>query len=119
MVRRIIGLVLLGLGAWQSYLALKGVFVIVSRGSSISDALLQPPTSLLWTIGALVIFAGGALMVTKKRSGAFASVIGSLILTFSGASFAAASETTFLRADIITAGVAFLLGVMALFLKRA
>jgi len=46
-VRRIIGLVLALLGGWLFWGGAATVNMLVNRGSGLSDALMQPPTSLV------------------------------------------------------------------------
>lgn len=119
MVRRIIGLVLLGLGAWLFWEGLQAVLAFTSRGGPLMSALMEPPTSLIRLVGSGLILLGGLLIVLKTRSGGLAAFIGAIIFAGLGGLLAAAGTDLDLWLDeVIQGGTAFVLATVTLFLKR-
>lgn len=120
MVRRLIGLGLLGLGAWLFWGGLEAVIAFTSRGGPLMSALMEPPTSLIRLVGSGLILLGGSLITLKARSGAAAAFVGALIFGGLGALLAAAGSDMGLWLDeLIHGGIALVLATTALFLKRA
>jgi hypothetical protein len=78
-VRRGLGLILLLVAAYVLWDATRAVFMLVERGSSLSDALLQPPLSAIKIFGGALALLGGGLASTNKPLGAVTGLLGALI----------------------------------------
>lgn len=119
MIRRLIGLVLLGLGVWLFWEGLQAVLAFTSRGGPLMSALVEPPTSLIRLLGAGLILLGGFLIVVRVRSGGLAALVGAIIFAGLGGLLAAAGTDLDLWLDeVIQGGTAFVLATATLFLKR-
>ncbi|MEM1036225.1 MAG: hypothetical protein AAGI14_05640 [Pseudomonadota bacterium] len=115
MVRRLLGLALVAIGAWLLREAVYAVFILVERGSPLGPALMEPPTSLPRIIGTGLILLGGILATLNLRFGGVAALIGSLL--FGALTFAALHIAQDYN-DVILGGMAALLAFIVLFLKR-
>lgn len=110
---------MLGLGIWLSYEAIRPVILIVERGSSVYDALMQPPTSIIRIFGAVLMTIGGLLAVMSKRGGGTVAIIGSLtILALSGLIAASGADASLWMNSFLYGVAAVLLGILLLSLRR-
>ena len=78
-LRQIAGLALALIGAWLFWGGLSPVLIIMQRGSSLSAALFEPPSSIIRLVAAAFLVLGGALVALNKRRGAALSGLGALI----------------------------------------
>ncbi|MFN3313958.1 MAG: hypothetical protein ACK46Q_10870 [Hyphomonas sp.] len=78
-LRQYAGVALAVIAAWLLWQGIEAVMLLTARGSPLSDALLQPPTSLWRILAALLAFAGGVLAAARIPSGAVIALIGSLL----------------------------------------
>ena len=79
--RRIIGLLFAMLGGWLFWGGAATVNLLVDRGSSLSDALMQPPTSMVRLVAAGLILLGGLAILAGKGVGRWVTLGGILVFT--------------------------------------
>ena len=79
MIRRIAGAVVALIAAWMLWDAIYAVQLIVSRGSPLSDALMNPPTSAWRLVAGGLALAGGLLAALRLPFGGILGVIGGLL----------------------------------------
>ncbi|MEM1087654.1 MAG: hypothetical protein AAGH90_07990 [Pseudomonadota bacterium] len=115
MLRRILGLALVAIGAWLLREAVYAVIILVERGSPLGPALMEPPTSLPRIISTGLILLGGILATLNLRFGGVAALIGAVL--FGALTFAALQIAQDYN-DVILGGTAALLAVIVLFFKR-
>ncbi|MEM7493494.1 MAG: hypothetical protein AAF296_08945 [Pseudomonadota bacterium] len=120
MLRRILGLALVALGAWVLREAIYAVVLIVGRGSPLDAALLEPPTSLIRILGGGAIVIGGVLSALNLPRGGLLALIGSVIFAaLGGLLFAAGTDMELWLDEILYGGAGILLALIILALKRA
>ena len=78
-LRRAAGLILLLIAAYLFWQGLDAVLYVMSLGSPLNDALMQPPTSLIRLTGAGLALIGGALATANLKGGAWLAAIGTVI----------------------------------------
>lgn len=79
MIRRIAGVLVALIAAWLLWEALHAVQLIVSRGSPLNDALMNPPTSAWRLVAGALAVAGGILAALRLPFGGILGVIGGLL----------------------------------------
>lgn len=120
MVRRLAGIVMLGLGLWLGWEGVHPVITIVDRGSDLTNALLNPPTSIIRIVSAALMVIGGALVAIKLKSGGTIATIGSVFFAILGGLMAASGADSGLWMDEVIFGLAAIaLSVLILTLRRA
>ena len=75
-VQRIIAGLSCLIAGWLLWGALSAVGMLVSRGSPVGDALLNPPTSIIRIAAASLIMLGGALLLAGQGYGQWVYLIG-------------------------------------------
>lgn len=78
-MQRVLGGILVIVGAWTLWGGYHAVDIIVSRGSSLTDALLHPPSSILRVTSALVLLLGGLGIVLGLRVGRWLALAGIIL----------------------------------------
>lgn len=120
MIRRIAGATLALLAAWLLWQGIAAVDLIVSRGSPLDDALLQPPTSLWRILASGLALIGGALAALNVRGGAWLGMTGAILFAALGGALAAMGTDSSLWMDEVICGAVMiaLAGALAL-MKRS
>lgn len=119
MLRSAAGIVMLGLGLWLGWNGLKPVLMIVERGSDLSNALFNPPTSIIRLVSAAAMAVGGGLVAMQVRGGAVLSLIGAILFALLGGLMAASGADSELWMDEALYGLAAIaLSVLILTLRR-
>jgi hypothetical protein len=120
MIRRIAGAALALLAAWLLWQGIAAVDLIVSRGSPLDDALLQPPTSLWRILASGLALIGGALAALNIRGGAWLGMTGAILFAALGGALAAMGTDSSLWMDEVICGAVMiaLAGALAL-MKRS
>lgn len=120
MLRRIAGLVMLGLGLWLGWGALEAILAFTSRGGDLASALFEPPTGIIRVFSTALMTLGGLLTVLKLRSGGTLAAIGSVLFGILGGLMAASGADSGLWLDEVIFGLAAIaLSVLILTLRRA
>lgn len=120
MLRRLAGIVMLGLGLWLGWGALEAILAFTSRGGSISSALLEPPTGIIRVISTLLMTIGGALVSLRLFTGGTVATVGSVFFAILGGLMAASGADSGLWMDEVIFGLAAIaLSVLILTLRRA
>lgn len=120
MFRMAVSAVMLGLGIWLSYEAIRPVLLIVDRGSPIYDALMHPPTSLIRIIGAVLMTIGGFLALISKPGGGTTATVGACVILGMSGLIAATGADASLWVNTFFYGVAaVLLAILLLTLRRS
>ncbi len=118
-LRRLSGLLLALLSAWVLWGAIHTVIVITSRGSPLSDALFQPPTSIVRIIAAGTALVGGLILVADWSLGAITSLIGALLFALlAGLMILSGASSVLWRDEAVIAVLMIVLSVVALFQAR-
>lgn len=119
MIRRVAGLAMLGLGLWLGWNGLHPVMMIVDRGSDLSSALFDPPTSIIRLASAGLMVLGGGLIALSVRGGAVLATIGAVLFGALGGLMAASGADSELWMDEVLYGLAAItLCVLILTLRR-
>ncbi len=120
MIRRIAAGLLALIAAWLLWQGVSAVMLIVSRGSPLDDALLQPPTSLWRIVAAGLALVGGALAALNIRGGAWLALPGALLFAAMPAILAGMGSASSLWMPDVLPGAALvvLAGALA-FVKRS
>jgi hypothetical protein len=119
MIRQLAGAALALIAAWLLWQGVHGVQVIVSRGSPLGDALLNPPTSLWRIVAASLAVAGGALAAMKLPGGAFAGMTGAVLFAALGGLMAAmGTDISMWQDEAVTGAVLVVLAGIIVFTKR-
>ncbi|MFN7179614.1 hypothetical protein [Hyphomonas sp.] len=79
MIRRIAGAIVALIAAWMLWDAIYAVQLIVSRGSPLSDALLNPPTSGWRLVAGGLALGGGLLAALRLPFGGVLGLIGGVL----------------------------------------
>lgn len=117
--RLIIGIGTFLLGLKLSYDGITPTWVLVERGSSVSDALFNPPTSIIRISGALFVAAGGLTAIFSGLRGGGYALIGSLIiLGMAVLIFATGADQSLWMNTILEGFAAFLLSILLLTVRR-
>ena len=120
MLRRLAGLVMMGLGLWLVWDGIRPVMLIVERGSDLSSALFNPPTSIIRIVSSVLMALGGFLVLLNARFGATAATVGSILFAILGGLMAASGADSDLWMDEVLYGMgAIALSVLILTLRRA
>lgn len=64
---------------YDVWTSLKAIRFIIARGSPLSDALFEPPTSIVRLVACTFIVLGAALMIAAKRIGMWLIIPGTLL----------------------------------------
>jgi hypothetical protein len=119
MIRQAAGALMLGLGLWLGWEGLHPVMTIVERGSDLSSALFDPPTSIIRIVSATVMALGGLLVALKLKLGGSLATIGSILFGLLGALMAMSGADSGLWMDEVLFGLAAIaLSVLILTLRR-
>lgn len=119
MVRRGAGLVMLGLGLWLGWNGLHPVMTIVERGSDLSSALFEPPTSFIRLFSAFLMAIGGLMVALAAKRGGMIATIGSIFFAILGGLMALSGADSGLWMDEVLFGFAALaLSVLIMTLRR-
>lgn len=120
MIRRIAAVLLALLAAWLFWQGFSAVQLIVSRGSPLDDALLQPPTSLWRLVASGCALAGGILAALNIKGGGWLAMIGAILFAALGGAMAAMGTDSSLWMDeAISGGVLIALALVLGFIKRS
>ncbi len=119
MVRRIAGVLVALIAAWLLWEALHAVQLIVSRGSPLDQALMNPPTSAWRLVAGTLAVAGGILAALRLPFGGILGLIGGLLFVTLAALLAAMTANGSLITPDSIAGLAIvLLSGVILFTRR-
>ncbi len=119
MFRRIAAAAMLVLGLWLSYDALYAIILIVGRGSSLTDALLAPPSGMIRVMGAGLMSIGGLMALLSQRGGGILATIGAtLILGLAGLIAAAGADPSLWMNTALYGISAIVLSALLLTSKR-
>ncbi|MEO0607921.1 MAG: hypothetical protein AAFY82_06790 [Pseudomonadota bacterium] len=120
MLRRLAGLVMMGLGLWLGWGALEAVLVYTSRGSGLASALFEPPTGIIRVLSTSLMSLGGFLVVFNTKFGVTLATIGSILFALLGGLMAGSGADSGLWMDEVLFGLgAVALSVLILTLRRA
>lgn len=123
MLRRLAGLVMMGLGMWLGWNALDAVLTYVQNGASAADYFLDPQTgilSILRVSGSVLMIIGGFLTLLSVRFSGTLSVIGALLIMFLGlAPIVAGADQSLWMSSLMYGLAAVSLSVLILTLRRA
>lgn len=120
MLRRVAGLVMLGLGLWLGWGALEAILAFTSRGGSVSSALFEPPTGIIRVISTGLMTIGGILVLLTTRMGGLVATVGSVFFAILGGLMALSGADSGLWMDEVIFGLAAIaLSVLILTLRRA
>ncbi|MCR9271366.1 MAG: hypothetical protein ACX94B_13270 [Henriciella sp.] len=120
MVRRVAGLVMLGLGLWLGWGALEAIMAFTSRGGDLASALFEPPTGIIRVISTALMSIGGLMVILSSRMGATVATVGSVFFAILGGLMAASGADSGLWMDEVIFGLAAIaLSVLILTLRRA
>lgn len=119
MIRRIAALALALLAAWLFWQGFSAVQIIVSRGSPLDDALLQPPTSLWRLVASGLAFLGAVMAAMNQKGGGPLAMLGAVLFAALGAAMAAMGTDQSLWFDeAIFGSILILLGLALAVIKR-
>lgn len=105
-IRKILSVITLLAGAYLFWEGLSAVLLIVGRGSPLSDALLQPPTSIIRLVGAALVVIGSLLALVGQRWGHWSILIGTILIVLLAALMAAAgTDISMWRSEAIAGGL--------------
>ena len=120
MLRRVAGLVMLGLGLWLGWGALEAVVAFTSRGGSVASAQCERPTGIIRVISTGLMTIGGVLVLLTTRMGGLVATIGSIFFAILGGLMAISGADSGLWMDEVIFGLAAIaLSVLILTLRRA
>ncbi|MAV51119.1 MAG: hypothetical protein CME93_09235 [Hyphomonadaceae bacterium] len=112
-----IGTFLLGLKL--SYDGIAPTWVLVEQGSSLNDALFNPPTSAIRVAGALLVAFGGLVAIFSGRRGGGYALIGSLIIIgMALLIFATGADQSLWMNTVLEGFAALLLSILLLTVRR-
>jgi len=119
MIRRIAATALALIAAWLFWQGFSAVQIIVSRGSPLDDALLQPPTSLWRLVASGLAVIGGALAALNVRGGGWLAMIGAILFAaLAGVMAAMGTDQSLWMDEAISGGVLIALALVLAFVKR-
>lgn len=120
MIRKLAGAALAILAAWLLWQGVSAVSMIVSRGSPLDDALLQPPTSLWRILAAGLALLGGLLAALNVRGGAWLSMTGAVLFAaLPGAMAALGTDSSLWMDEVYSGGAMVVLAGVLAFVKRS
>jgi len=120
MIRRIAAIALALLAAWLFWQGFSAVQIIVSRGSPLDDALLQPPTSLWRLVASGLALIGAVLAALKLKGGGWLAMIGAVLFAaLAGAMAAMGTDRSLWRDEAISGSILFLLALVLALTKRS
>lgn len=119
MIRKLAGAALAILAAWLLWQGVSAVSMIVSRGSPLDDALLQPPTSLWRILAAGLALLGGLLAALNIKGGAWLGMTGAVLFAaLPGAMAALGTDSSLWMDEVYSGGVMVVLAGALAFVKR-
>ncbi|MEH6741960.1 hypothetical protein [Hyphomonas sp.] len=119
-IRRVIGLALALVGGWLFWGGAATVNILVNRGSSLSDALMQPPTSLVRLVATGLVLLGGLAIMAGKGSGRWIALAGILLFTLlAGLMVASGADPILWTDEAVISGVLWVLFVGLVVTKRS
>jgi len=119
-IRRIVGLALALVGGWLFWGGAATVNILVNRGSSLSDALMQPPTSLVRLVATGLVLLGGLAIMAGKGFGRWIALAGILLFTLlAGLMVASGADPILWTDEAVISGVLWVLFVGLVVTKRS
>ena len=119
MIRRIAGVLVALIAAWMLWDAIYAVQLIVSRGSPLDQALMNPPTSAWRLVAGVLAVAGGILAVLRLPFGGILGLVGGALFVALAALLAAMTANgSFITPDSIAGLAIVLLSGVILFTRR-
>jgi hypothetical protein len=119
MIRRVAAIVLALLAAWLFWQGLAGVQIIVSRGSPLDDALLQPPTSLWRLVASGLALSGAVLAALNLKGGGWLAMTGAVLFAaLAGVMAAMGTDQSLWLDEAIFGGILVLLALALALMKR-
>ncbi len=73
------GLVALFVALYDLWMSLEAIRLITARGSTLSDALFDPPTSIIRIVACAFVLLGATLIIASKRIGVWILIPGTII----------------------------------------
>ena len=120
MIRKLAGAALAILAAWLLWQGISAVSMIVSRGSPLDDALLQPPTSLWRILAAGLALLGGLLAALNVKGGAWLGMTGAVLFAaLPGAMAALGTDSSLWMDEVYSGGAMIVLAGLLAFVKRS
>ncbi len=120
MIRKIAAIALALLAAWLFWQGFAAVQMIVSRGSPLDDALLQPPTSLWRLVASGLALLGGVLAAFNIKGGGWLAMIGAILFAALAVVMASMGTDSSLWMDeAITGALMIALAAALAFFKRS
>jgi len=120
MIRRIAAIALALLAAWLFWQGFSAVQIIVSRGSPLDDALLQPPTSLWRLVASGLAVIGGVLAALNVKGGGWLAMIGAILFAaLAGAMAGLGTDSSLWMDEAISGGVLIALALGLALVKRS
>lgn len=120
MIRKIAAGLLALISLWLFWQGISAVLVIVSRGSPLADALLQPPISLWRIVATGFALAGGVLAALNIRGGAWLAVIGAVLFAaMAGAMAGMGAASRMWMDEAICSGIMLVLAGVVAFTRRS
>lgn len=120
MIRKLAGAALAILAIWLLWQGVSAVSMIVSRGSPLDDALLQPPTSLWRILAASLTLLGGLLAALNIKGGAWFGMAGAILFAaLPGAMAALGTDSSLWMDEVYSGGVMVVLAGALAFVKRS
>ena len=120
MIRRLAGGALALIALFLLWQGVSAVQLIVSRGSPLDDALLQPPTSLWRIVAAGLAALGGVLAALNIKGGGWFAVPGAILFAaLPGAMAAMGTDSSLWMDEVISGGVMLVLAGALAFVKRS
>lgn len=104
--------------ALDAYGSLKAIHMIMSRGSSLSDALLSPPSSVLRLAGSLLLVFGTGLYLIVQRYANWIIWLGIIVYLTLTIALASASLSADMWADEAFRSALFLITVVIITAQR-
>lgn len=119
MIRKLAGAALAILAAWLLWQGVSGVSIIVSRGSPLDDALLQPPTSLWRIVATSLALPGGLLAALNIKGGAWLGITGAVLFAaLPGAMAAMGADPSLWMDEVYSAAAMIVLAGALAFIRR-
>ncbi|MEL7040973.1 MAG: hypothetical protein AAGL90_05580 [Pseudomonadota bacterium] len=119
MLRRVAGVVMLGLGLWLGWGGLEAILAFTSRGGDLASALFEPPTGIVRMLSATFMAIGGLIVALNASRGGLLATIGSVLFAILGGLMAVSGADAGLWLDEALYGLgALALSVLILTLRR-
>lgn len=117
-LRRIFAILVILLAAWLFWDGFHAVDLIVSRGSSLSDALLSPPTSMLRLLATGILVLGGLMVALGRGMGRWIMLIGTVLFCLlAGVMAGSGADISLWRDEAVWSAVLLVLTGGVLFTK--